>query len=132
MTDKSNVVVAGHLCLDIYPDLSGSTPEQFRKAFVPGQLLHVGPLCFSTGGPVSNTGLALHQLGIATQLMGKVGDDFSGQVVRQIIAGYSPHLVDGMIINPSVSTSYTIVISPPGMDRIFLYRPKLLKRHKVL
>ena len=123
MTDKPNVVVAGHLCLDIYPDMSGSTPEQFRKAFMPGHLMRVGSISFATGGPVSNTGLALHKLGIATQVMGKVGDDFSGQVIRQIITGYSPHLVEGMIVDPSVSTSYTIVISPPGIDRILLHCP---------
>ena len=47
--------------------------------FAPGRLLQIGPATFSTGGPVSNTGLALHRLGIATRLMGKVGDDLLGQ-----------------------------------------------------
>lgn len=116
-------IVAGHICLDIYPDLTGCTTEQFQKSFRPGHLLHVGPLLYSMGGPVSNTGLALHKLGVETQLMGKIGDDFSGQVVQQIIQRFSPSLAKGMIVDPGVNTSYTIVITPPGVDRFLLHYP---------
>jgi sugar/nucleoside kinase (ribokinase family) len=123
MRNALTAVVAGHLCLDIYPDFSGSTPEQFQKSFVPGHLLPIGPLSFSTGGPVSNTGLALHKLGIPIQLMGKVSDDFSGQIIQQLIAVQDPGLGSGMIVDPAANTSYTIVISPPGIDRILLHCP---------
>ena len=74
-------VVAGHICLDIFPDLVGYTSEVFQKSFLPGHLLNIGPIFYSTGGPVPNTGLALHKLGVETSLMGKIGDDFSGTIL---------------------------------------------------
>lgn len=123
MTERLSVIVAGHLCLDILPHISGITPQQFRSAFAPGRLLEVGPVTLSTGGPVSNTGLAMHKLGNATRLMGKIGDDLFGQAVRQIISSFDPALVEGMIVDPGVSTSYTIVINPPGIDRYFMHCP---------
>ncbi len=121
MPDSYEAVVAGHICIDMIPDLSGSAPGQFRAGFAPGRLLQVGPATFSTGGPVSNTGLALQRLGIATRLMGKVGDDLFGHAVLDIISGYAPELAAGMIVDPGVPTSYSVVISPPGLDRMFLH-----------
>jgi sugar/nucleoside kinase (ribokinase family) len=118
-----DAVVAGHLCLDVFPDLSAIGDEQFRRALVPGRLTQVGAASFCTGGPVSNVGLALHKLGISTQLMGKVGDDVFGQVIRQIVASHDPVLADGMVIDPSVGSSYTIVLNPAGSDRFFLHFP---------
>lgn len=123
MAQTFSAVVAGHLCLDVIPDLSGATHNRFENMFLPGRLVQVGPVTFSTGGPVSNTGLALHKLGISTRLMGKVGDDLFGQAIQQLIRGFHPNLTDGMIVDPSVSSSYTVVISPPGVDRMFLHCP---------
>jgi len=123
MRGAYDAVAAGHICLDVIPDLSGSPPSKFDAMFVPGRLLIVGRAAFSTGGPVSNTGLVMHKLGISTQLMGKVGNDLFGQAVRQIVASYDPHLADGMVIDEKVSTSYTIIINWPGVDRIFLHCP---------
>ena len=123
MSEAYSAVVAGHLCLDIIPDMAHSAGDKFEATFLPGRLLDVGPAAFSTGGAVSNTGLVLHKLGISTQLMGKVGDDLFGQAIRQIVGAHSPHLADGMIVAQGVSTSYTVVINPPGVDRIFLHCP---------
>jgi sugar/nucleoside kinase (ribokinase family) len=118
-----DAVVAGHLCLDVIPDLSGTSQDRFGQVFSPGRLSIVGPATFCTGGPVSNTGLALTKLGIQTRLMGKVGDDVLGQAVREIASSYGPHLADGMVVDTSANTSYTIVLSPPGVDRFFLHHP---------
>jgi sugar/nucleoside kinase (ribokinase family) len=123
MSETYDVVVAGHICLDVIPDLTGSTQDVFETMFLPGRLLEIGAATFSTGGPVSNTGLALHQLGISTQLMGKVGADVFGQTITQLVASYDPHLAEGMIVDNSVSSSYTIVVNPPGIDRILLHCP---------
>jgi sugar/nucleoside kinase (ribokinase family) len=123
MNTSMTVIVAGHVCLDIYPDMSANPAEQFQKSFAPGRLLFVGPMSFSTGGAVSNVALALHKLGIAAQGMGKIGDDFAGDAVRQIFARHSPEMAEAMIVDPAASTSYTVIISPPGMDRIFLHCP---------
>jgi sugar/nucleoside kinase (ribokinase family) len=118
-----DAVVAGHICLDIYPDLSGTEREPFEKTFLPGRLISAGPVTFCTGGAVSNTGLALHRLGISTRLAGKVGDDLFGQAILQIIQSHGERLADGMQVDPSSSTSYTVMINYPGVDRIFLHCP---------
>lgn len=116
-------VVAGHICLDIIPDLSRLTGVQFLEVLRPGQLIQAGPAVLATGGPVSNTGLALHTLGIPTQLMGKVGADPFGEAVRAMVRAYSEHLAAGMVVDAEATTSYTVIINPPGVDRIFLHHP---------
>ncbi len=118
MTERVDVVVAGHLCLDIIPSI-----EEERLAFTPGRLLEIGPAVLSTGGPVSNTGLALHKLGISTRLMGKVGRDAFGRIVRDIVAARGPELTEGMIEVAGETTSYSLIVSPRGTDRMFLHCP---------
>jgi len=114
------VVVAGHICLDIIPAISQADLLAFLK---PGSLNQIGPALLSTGGAVSNTGLALHALGVRTQLMGKVGNDPFGQIIRTLLAARDPLLAGAMITAPGEQSSYTIVISPPGEDRLFLHHP---------
>jgi sugar/nucleoside kinase (ribokinase family) len=109
--------------LDVIPDLSAGTEDQVAVLFQPGNLSLVGPVTFSTGGAVSNTGLALHRLGIRTRLMGKVGDDQFGQAIRQIVEAHGPGLTSGMVADATTASSYTVIISPPGVDRIFLHHP---------
>jgi sugar/nucleoside kinase (ribokinase family) len=123
VTESFDAVVAGHLCLDVIPDLTAISKERFAQAFLPGRLTEVGPATLGTGGPVSNTGLALTKLGIETRLMGKVGDDVLGQVIKDIVSSYGPGPASGMVVDKSVNTSYTIVLSPPGVDRFFLHYP---------
>jgi sugar/nucleoside kinase (ribokinase family) len=123
MTSRFDAVVAGHICLDVHPDLSGADREPFEKIFRPGHLLASGPVSFATGGTVSNTGLALNRLGITSRLVGKVGDDLFGRTVRQIMDSYSKGLSEGMIVDASGGTSYSIIISYPGADRIILHSP---------
>lgn len=123
MSETLSAAVAGHICLDIIPQLTGDAQDEFARMFLPGRLLEIGPAIFSTGGAVSNTGLALNKLGIKTQLMGKVGDDLFGQAVLQIVDSFDPGLAKGMVVDPAVHTSYTIIISPPGVDRMFLHCP---------
>ncbi len=116
MQKMCDAVVAGHICLDIIPLV---THEQI--IFSPGRLLEIGPSVLSTGGPVSNTGLSLHKLGINTRLMGKVGDDLFGQAIQNIIAGYHPTLTEDMIVVGGEATSYSIILNPAGADRMFLH-----------
>ena len=123
MTAGIAVVVAGHICLDIHPDMSGAGREPFDSIFLPGRLIAAGPVSFSTGGAVPNTGLALNRLGIASRLVGKVGDDLFGGAILQIVASHGAHLTDWVVKDASASTSYTIIINYPGADRIFLHNP---------
>lgn len=113
----AGVVVASHVCLDIIPQLLGPADV------APGRLLNIGPAAISTGGAVANTGIALHRLGVPVRLMGKVGDDVLGRAVLDVLRAAGPRLANGMIVAPGEATSYSIVISPPGVDRSFLHCP---------
>lgn len=110
------VVVGGHICLDLIPDIAGGP---FRLA--PGKLLEIGRSKLATGGAVANTGVALHRLGVDVKLMGKVGDDFFGEAVLSLLRSQGEALADDMIVAGGEPTSYSIVISPPGTDRMFLH-----------
>ena len=80
-------------------------------------------MVISTGGAVSNTGLALHRLGMPVKLMGKIGADQFGEAILAVLRRHDPALAAGMIISPNEASSYTIVINPPGIDRLFLHDP---------
>lgn len=116
-----DVVVAGHICLDIIPRFTTDAGADLSAYLAPGRLSEVGPVALSTGGAVSNTGLSLKRLGIETQLMGKMGDDLFGQAILDVVRGYGPELAEGMIIVPAETSSYTVVINPPHIDRVFLH-----------
>ncbi len=117
-----DVVVAGHLCLDVLPDLTHVKLNAPNDFLVPGKLLDTGPTAISTGGPVSNTGLNLIKLGIDTSLMGKVGDDPFGNLI-QLLLRQDWGVTQGMIVDKTVATSYTVVLTPHGYDRMFLHCP---------
>ena len=123
MTQRWDAVVAGHICLDLIPDLSRVEGASLSALLRPGQLVEVGAASIATGGAVSNTGLALHKLGIRTRLMGKIGDDMLGRVVLQVVEAHGPGLSDGMVVDPATDTSYTVIINLPGIDRMFLHAP---------
>lgn len=115
-------VVAGHFCVDVYPDLSSFPPEKFIDILSPGRLFIIGNLDFGTGGAVSNTGQALYKLGINTRLMGRVGNDDLGLVAENIIGANDPILKEN-IVKGDEGTSYTLVLNPPGIDRILMHYP---------
>lgn len=113
----AEIIVAGHLCLDLIPAFKG--PSEIE----PGCLIEVGPAQFSTGGTVSNVGRSLHRLGVPTRLIGKVGDDPFGQIVCRLLKEDGEHLADDLVVSSSGATSYSVVISPPHKDRTFLHMP---------
>jgi sugar/nucleoside kinase (ribokinase family) len=123
MEKALGAVVAGHICLDIIPEIQALPPGGFNETFLPGHLLEVGPAALCTGGAVSNTGLALHRLGIPTQLICKIGSDAFGRIVRELIESYGPGLAAGIVVDPQAATSYSMIISPPDVDRIVLHNP---------
>ena len=51
MHKELQVVVAGHICLDIIPAFK-KTDKKIDEIFVPGKLINVGSVNVSTGGPV--------------------------------------------------------------------------------
>ncbi|NQT92790.1 MAG: carbohydrate kinase family protein [Lentisphaerae bacterium] len=118
---QCDAVVAGHICLDLIPRMLPLAKNDFQSAFVPGRLINVADAAISTGGPVSNTGIAMHKLGIQVALVGKVGKDFFGGAILELLKEYGADRT--MAVVDDESTSYTVVIAPPGVDRIFLHNP---------
>lgn len=118
---SSRIVAAGHICLDVTPSFLHERKIDISKLLVPGKLINMGSVNVSTGGPVSNTGIALSILGVDTILMGKIGSDFMGRGVLDLLKQRG--IGKGMIVAEDEQTSYTIVIVPKGVDRIFLHNP---------
>lgn len=112
-----DIVVAGHICLDIIPEWRiGSI-----KTIIPGHILEMSGLKLSTGGAVANTGITLKKLGISTTLLGKIGSDAFGKVILEILQKEDKTLAENMIISKDEISSYTIVLNPPDTDRVFLH-----------
>lgn len=114
MAKEVDVVVAGHLCLDLIPDIRGAL------TLTPGSLSEVGNLTFTPGGAVANVGLSLERLGTRANLIGQIGEDYLGSVLREQLNGRAPKAKLGLV-SSSADTSYTIVIDPPETDRLFLH-----------
>ncbi|QRG70243.1 carbohydrate kinase family protein [Brevibacillus choshinensis] len=55
--------------------------------------------------------------------MGKVGDDEFGRMVIDILRRADPSFINEMIVAKGEQTSYSIVLSIPGVDRIILHCP---------
>ena len=62
-------------------------------------------------------------LGTPVTLMGKIGDDSFGSQILDILKTRQPGLEAGMTIVPGVTTSYSIVVNIPGIDRMFFHCP---------
>lgn len=118
---EKKMMVAGHLCVDITPVFPEGKNQKLSDYLIPGKLVQMNPATIHTGGVVANTGLALKKMGADVRLVGKVGKDAFGDVVLGIMKRYGG--ADDVLVDEKDSTSYTIVLAPPGVDRIFLHNP---------
>lgn len=120
---KRKAVVAGHICIDITPVFSDdlNVSSGLGEILKPGKLVYMSAPDVHTGGAVANTGLGMKKLGADVRLVGKVGNDAFGGMVRDILKKYDA--CDGLIMEDGEITSYSVVIAAPGIDRIFLHCP---------
>ncbi|MFP4485110.1 MAG: PfkB family carbohydrate kinase [Spirochaetaceae bacterium] len=118
-TPAPEAVVAGHICLDISPKFEREDAIPIQELFRPGTLIGMKGVELSPGGAVSNTGTSLAKLGVPTALSAKVGDDALAEILRAKLAPLADstgvHAIGG------ARTSYTVIIAPPGTDRVFLH-----------
>lgn len=122
MKTRGKVIVAGHICLDVTPVFPGNgRMGNVGEIFQPGRLLHMDGVDIHTGGAVANTGLAMKILGNDVSLIGKIGDDAFGKIVLDMLGAYQAE--KDMIVSAQTSTSYSVVLAIPGIDRIFLHDP---------
>lgn len=105
------VLVAGHICLDLHPRLAE------LPGLEPGHLHEVGPLTLRPGGCVANTGGDLVALGVPVSVSADVGQDALGRVLEDLLPerGLDPA---GLVRRPA-TTSYSLVVQAPGVDRTF-------------
>ncbi len=113
-----DVVVAGHVCIDLVCRVPTA-----RLTLEPGGLAELHDTRVATGGAVPNTGLALQRLGVRTLLMGTVGDDSLADVLRDALARGGATDTRGIVAVAGASTSYTMVLTPPDGERMFLHEP---------
>ncbi len=118
---RKKVIAAGHICLDVTPVFPDKEVERLGDLLQPGKLIHMEGADVSTGGSVANTGLAMKLLGADVSLMGKIGDDAFGKMVQSIFEGYGAQ--EGLLVVHGESTSYSVVLAVPGIDRVFLHDP---------
>lgn len=122
MTKTIDVVSAGHICLDIFPAFYDYGIRDINKMFAAGGLTIIDKATLSTGGSVSNTGLSLVKLGNRVELMTKISNDLFGGLIKSILRKHTTN-ISGLKVSKSESSSYTIVMAIPGIDRFFLHNP---------
>jgi sugar/nucleoside kinase (ribokinase family) len=118
MADLFDVVVSGHLCLDLIP---GMGHVSLKEMSTPGRLVETEPIHVSTGGAVSNTGLALHRLGVNVRLLATVGGDLIGQLILNYLSNRDSQLAEFVTPLAGEASSSTVVLSPEQADRTFLH-----------
>jgi len=116
MINKIEIGVAGYLALDIIPKWEKGS----LSSLAPGKLLKMDGVRLSVGGVVGNTGIALKKLGYDVVCFAQIGDDYFGQIVLKMLERYDKSLTKHIVQKPAGATSYTIVLNPPGTDRVFL------------
>ncbi|MDF1549983.1 MAG: carbohydrate kinase family protein [Bacteroidales bacterium] len=122
MRKEYDAVVAGYTCVDLIPDLKKHQhSNNISDFFKPGKIIEIGGMDFVLGGVVPNTGIAMKKFGSKVFLNGLIGNDFIGKTAESQLARYGA--TEGMVVSKEGKTAFSIVIAPPGVDRIFLESP---------
>lgn len=116
MPELREIVVAGHVCVDIATSLSSVSGIR------PGALVEVGRAGWSLGGAVANTGGALMELGVPIRIAGAIADDELGGTLRRYLEAQGMPLAE-LQTSAAAGTSYSIVLQSEGVDRTFLHYP---------
>ncbi|UCF98292.1 MAG: hypothetical protein JSV89_01865 [Spirochaetaceae bacterium] len=117
-----DVIAAGHLCLDMIPHFrTDRDTTSIAELLQPGTLVHMGEMTISTGGSVSNVGIAMKIFGCSVAFVAKVGGDAIGRTIIEILEKNGS--AEGIAVAEGEASSYTVVVSPPKIDRIFMHCP---------
>ncbi len=116
-----DVVAAGHICLDMAPCFLTPSARSVADVFRPGVLLEMGQVAVSTGGAVSNAGIAMKIFGLKVGYMAKIGDDLIGRNTQEVLQAHGN--TEGVKIAKGEASSYTVALAPEGIDRILLHCP---------
>ncbi len=115
------IVAAGHTCLDLIPAFTiDGQVDKLTDVLVPGKMINMGECVVVGGGPVTNAGVSIRRLGVKTELIGKIGNDDFGKEILNWYEEHEGHFT-GIKMVDGESTSYTIAICIPGIDRFYLH-----------
>lgn len=105
-------------CLGILvADLVGLPVDKYPER---GKLVLVDQLGLHSGGCAANTGVALAKIGVETGIIGKVGNDGLGDFMVGVLEKNGID-VRGVVRDPKVGTSGTMVMVHPGGERSFIH-----------
>jgi len=119
---KRNIVVCGHICVDLIPIIEGEY-NSTDDIVVSGGLTNIGPINFSGGGPVFNVGKAISKILDPKKyeliLIAKTGKDFLSSILKKVCN--KNNLKISLIEDKTLETSYTIAIATKNIDRAYLH-----------
>jgi sugar/nucleoside kinase (ribokinase family) len=118
---SKKAIVAGHICIDITPVFPEGKVRKLSEVMIPGKTINTEQAVVNTGGAVANTGLAMKLFGAEVKLIGKTGTDEMGQMICNVMKKYDAD--QDIVVSDDAGSSYTIVLAPPGIDRMFLHAP---------
>lgn len=115
MSKTLDCIVCGSCVVDILV-----RPVPLDRAIGGGKLVHVEPIAVTTGGIVSNSGVALAKLGMKAAAFSYVGDDDWAPIIRR---KYEAEGLDAshLLTHPTGATSTTAVLIDPSGERTFAH-----------
>ena len=129
MQKRFDCVVVGSCVVDVL-----ARPVPLSEPIGAGRLIESEPLLLTTGGIVSNSGIALARLGMRVAAFTYVGNDEWAEVIRH---RYAAEGVDtsALVTHPDGATSTTAVLIDPSGERTFVHcvgAPRLLDKQAML
>jgi sugar/nucleoside kinase (ribokinase family) len=129
MEKTIDCVVVGSCVVDVL-----ARPVSLTTPIGGGRLIESEPLRLTTGGIVSNSGIAMARLGMRVAAFTYVGDDEWAEVIRK---RYAAEGIDtsALMTHPEGATSTTAVLIDPSGERSFVHcvgAPRLLDKQAML
>ena len=115
MTREIDCIVCGSCVVDMLV-----RPVPLDRAIGGGRLVHVQPIEVTTGGIVSNSGIAMAKLGMKVAAFSYVGRDEWAPIIRR---KYESEGLDAshLLTHPTGATSTTAVLIDPSGERTFAH-----------
>jgi sugar/nucleoside kinase (ribokinase family) len=130
MTNKSlDCVVVGSCVVDVL-----ARPVPLTTPIGGGRLIESDPLVLTTGGIVSNSGIAMARLGMRVAAFTYVGNDEWANVIRHRFAAEGIDTTS-LLTHPNGATSTTAVLIDPSGERTFVHcvgAPRMLDKQAML
>lgn len=117
----ASVLVAGNLVLDVTPVFPERDQPICMSDFVPGRLMQMNGIQIHAGGVCGNVGMALAALQTDVTITALIGADEFGDILSRKLSASG--IQSAFVKSDRANTSYSVVIAPPGIDRIFLHDP---------